>query len=237
MSQEMVLDVKDLSSGYAGVQVLQGLNFSVRRGEILAIVGRNGVGKTTLMRALMGELRAYKGSISLLGDEVTGLSTHMRARRGLGYVPQGRGIFARMTVAANLQLGQTIGPAGGRPGYERVFGFFPILKKRLPQRAGSMSGGEQQQLAIGRVLVGHPELVLLDEPSEGIQPNIIQMIGDIVNRLRDEQGMSVMIVEQNLDLIHAVADRCLVIDKGRIVAELEPDELLRPEVAKQYLAI
>jgi branched-chain amino acid transport system ATP-binding protein len=141
-----------------------------------------------------------------------------------------------MSVGDNLTMGERVGNEGDSD-RRRVFQFFPILKERLSQKAGSLSGGEQQQLAFGRILAGHPELILLDEPSEGIQPNIVQEIGRIIQRLRHEEGLTVVIVEQNLELIHAVADRCIVMDKGKIVAELTADEIKDPEVAKRYLAI
>ena len=165
------------------------------------------------------------------------LGSAQRARLGIGFVPQGRGIFSRMSVADNLILGKAIGRAQRQPNFERVYRFFPILRERLQQRAGSMSGGQQQQLAIGRILVGNPSLILLDEPSEGIQPNIVQRIAEIIRRLRDEQGLTVIIVEQNLTLIQAVADRCIVMDKGTVVAQVGKDEIADPSVAKRYLAI
>jgi ABC-type branched-subunit amino acid transport system ATPase component len=141
-----------------------------------------------------------------------------------------------MSVGDNLILVKAIGRVQGEPNFERVYRFFPILKERLQQRAGSMSGGQQQQLAIGRILVGSPRLVLLDEPSEGIQPNIVQRIAEIIRRLRDE-GLTVIIVEQNLTLIQAVADRCIVMDKGKVVAQIGRDQIANPSVAKRYLAI
>jgi branched-chain amino acid transport system ATP-binding protein len=232
-----VLGVEGLGSGYSGVRVLQDVSFEVGAGEILAIVGRNGVGKTTLMKALMGQLKAYAGSIHFKGENVTRLAPFDRARKGLGYVPQGRGMFTRLSVGDNLRMGEQIGEFSDSGNYERVCNFFPILRERMHQKAGSMSGGEQQQLAIGRVLIGNPALILLDEPSEGIQPNIVQMVGDIVRRLRDETGISVVFVEQNLDLIQRAADRILAMDKGAIVAELTPDQLDQPEIAKKYLGI
>jgi len=233
----MLLNVEDLTSGYGAVRIVQGVSLAVEPGEILAVIGRNGVGKTTLMKTLIGSIAAMRGRIALKGQDITGLGSARRARLGIGYVPQGRGIFARMSVADNLALGQAIGDNPGTPNLERVYRFFPILRERLSQQAGSMSGGQQQQLAIGRILVGNPELILLDEPSEGIQPNIVQQIGRIIRRLRDEQGLTVVIVEQNLDLIQAVADRCIVMDKGTVVAQLAKEGIADPDVARRYLAI
>lgn len=236
-SSQSMLKVSDLTSGYRRVAIVQDISFSVNKGEILAVVGRNGVGKTTLMKALIGSLRTFVGTIQYKGEDVTGLRPSHRARRGMGYVPQGRGIFARMSVDENLSLGAGIGGNGRPANYDRVHDYFPVLKERRSQDAGSLSGGEQQQLAIGRILVGRPDLILLDEPSEGIQPNLVQQLGVVIQRLQDEEGLTVVIVEQNLDLIRAVADRCVVVDKGTIVAQLSANEFANPDVAKRYLAI
>jgi branched-chain amino acid transport system ATP-binding protein len=232
----MQLDISSLTSGYGRVRIVNDVSMRAKPAEIIAVIGRNGVGKTTLIKTIMGILPVIEGGIALGDTDITGLSATARARLGIGYVPQGRGIFSRMTVAANLALGAGIGLAE-RPDLQRVFSFFPILQKRLSQPAGSMSGGEQQQLAIGRILAGRPNIILLDEPSEGIQPNIVQEIAAIVRRLRDEQGLTILLVEQNLTFIQAVADSCLVMDKGAIIARIAPDELSDPAVAQRYLAI
>lgn len=235
----MLLEVSNLTSGYGRTRILNGIGFRAERGEVLAVIGRNGVGKTTLMKTLIGLLPTMSGDIRFDGETLTGMTAARRAQRGVGYVPQGRGIFGRMTVGENLSTGETVGSASGKGGnnFDRVFKFFPRLRERLSQKAGTMSGGEQQQLAIGRVLIGLPKLILLDEPSEGIQPNIIQEIGRIIRRLSAEEGLTVIMVEQNLELIEASADRCLVMDKGAIIAEIEPMALKDPQVAKKYLAI
>ncbi|MFD1330938.1 ABC transporter ATP-binding protein [Methylopila musalis] len=230
------LSLSSVRSGYGRAPVVNDVSLSVATGEIVAVIGRNGVGKTTLMKTVIGELPAMAGSIGFRGVDITRLDGVRRARLGVGYVPQGREVFARMSVAENLALGVRVGGAPA-PDFERVFGFFPVLKKRLSQAAGSMSGGEQQQLAIGRVLAGRPDIILLDEPSEGVQPNIVQEIGRIIRRLREEERLTVLIVEQNLALIRAVADRCLVMDKGVVVGEIRPDELDDPEAAARHLAI
>lgn len=234
MSSKIALSA--VVSGYGRVRIVDGVSAEVAAGEIVAVIGRNGVGKTTLMKTLIGEVPVKSGEVRFNGRDIGGLTTPRRARLGIGYVPQGRGIFGRLSVAANLGLGVGVGDAS-RPNFDRVFDFFPILEKRLQQPAGSMSGGEQQQLAIARILVGSPQLMLLDEPSEGIQPSIVQEIGRTIRRLRDQQGLTIMIVEQNLSLIQAVADRCLVMDRGRIIAEVRPDALNDPALAKEYLAI
>ncbi|WP_420131580.1 ABC transporter ATP-binding protein [Rhodopseudomonas sp.] len=230
------LMISSLQSGYGRVKVVNNISLQISTGEIVAVIGRNGVGKTTLMRTIIGEIPALTGAIRFRGIDVTRLDSTRRSRLGIGYVPQGRDVFTRLTVAENLALGVRVGDAE-KPNLERVFGFFPILEKRLSQLAGSMSGGEQQQLAIGRILAGRPDIILLDEPSEGVQPNIIQDIGRIIRRLREDERLTVLIVEQNLDLIRAVADRCVVMDKGAVTGELQPDELSDPEAAARYLAI
>lgn len=230
------LALSEVRSGYGRVKVIQNISLSVATGEIVAVIGRNGVGKTTLMKTIIGEIRPMGGAITFRDIDVTSLDSSRRARLGIGYVPQGRDVFTTMTVRENLSLGRGVGSAP-KLDLERVFGFFPMLKKRLSQTAGSMSGGEQQQLAIGRILAGCPDIILLDEPSEGVQPNIVQDIGRIIRRLRDDERLTVLIVEQNLSLIRAVADRCIVMDKGVIVGEISPDVLDDPEAAARYLSI
>ena len=233
----MVLKVNHLSSGYGNVKIVNDVSLEVNTKEIIALIGRNGVGKTTLMKSLIGHIKSSSGKIYLHDNDITKLSPAKRAALGIGYVPQGRGIFTRLSVLDNLRMGENVGGNPRSTNFERVFQFFPILKERGNQKAGSLSGGEQQQLSIGRVLVGNPELILLDEPSEGVQPNIVQTIGEIIRRLRDEEGLTVLIVEQNLDLIGAVADHCVVMDKGSIVTQLATKDLNNPDVARKYLAI
>lgn len=236
MADDALLRLTDLHSGYGRVKVIEGINLAVKKGEIVAIIGRNGVGKTTLMRSLIGQIPAHSGTIELAGQPITNLPVARRAALGVGYVPQGREIFGKMTVAANLELGRGVGSAK-RLNMEGVFNYFPILEKRLLQPAGSMSGGEQQQLAIARIIAGRPQIMLLDEPSEGVQPSIVQDIGRAIQRLRAERGLTIVIVEQNLNLIQMVADRCLVMDKGQVIAEVPPAALADPETARAYLAI
>ena len=237
MTGKTLLSVTDLRSGYGRVEIMNGVSFDIKEGEIVAVIGRNGVGKTTLMKSIIGEVSAFGGKIMLNGESIHKLPEAKRAQMGIGYVPQGRGLFNSLTVAENLRLGKLVGGNPKQTNYERVYEFFPVLKERLSQIAGTMSGGQQQQLAIGRILVGNPKIILLDEPSEGIQPNIVQAIGEIIRRIRKEEGLTVIIVEQNLDLIQASADRCIVIDKGAIVDEITPDALGDPAVAKKYLAV
>ncbi len=231
-----LLSIEGLRSGYGGKPVLQGVDLAVRDREITAVIGRNGVGKSTLMKAVIGLLPASDGAIRFNGADMGAETPHARARRGIGYVPQGRDVFPRMSVDENLQVGLSI--SGARTAdFEPVYAYFPILKERRRQAAGTLSGGQQQQLAIGRVLVGQPTLLLLDEPSEGIQPSIVQDIARIVVELNRKTGLTVVLVEQNIDMIRAMAQRCYVMDKGRIVAELTPAMLDHSEVVRRYLAV
>jgi urea ABC transporter ATP-binding protein UrtE len=234
---EPLLQVQALRGGYGGKPVLLGVDLSVQAGEIVAVIGRNGVGKTTLLRTLMGLLPASAGSVTMRGSDLGRLAAHRRARLGIGYVPQGRDVFPRMTVEENLRVGERIRGGAAPADYAAVYDLFPILRDRRSQRAGTLSGGQQQQLAIGRVLVGRPDLILLDEPSEGIQPNIVQDIGRIAVGLNRQTGVTIVLVEQNLNLIRAAAGRCYVMDKGRITAELAPGDLADRDTVRRHLAV
>lgn len=237
LMSEPFLITHSLRGGYGGKPVLQGVDLSVGQAEVVAVIGRNGVGKTTLMRTLIGLLSASSGSIRFKGQDVTHLPVYLRARRGIGYVPQGREVFPRMTVEENLKVGLSLTRSSSKDAFERVYSVFPVLAERRVQRAGTMSGGQQQQLAIGRVMMGDPSMILLDEPSEGIQPSIVEEIGIVMKKLNAATGITIVLVEQNLDLIRALAQRCYVMDKGRIVASLASDELEDRETVRRYLAV
>jgi len=232
-----VLRVSDLHASYGPVPVLAGVELALDQGEIMAVLGRNGVGKTTLLRVLIGLLKPTRGRIELAGQDLAGLPAHRVARLGVGYVPQGRGIFPRLTVQENLLVGTRAQGVKRASIPEEVYDFFPILKERLDQAGGTLSGGEQQMLALGRALCGRPKLMLLDEPSEGIQPSIVQKLGGLIPEIAQREGLSVLIVEQNLDLALRVSRRCLVMEKGRIVYQGAPEDFGDEKVVKKYLAI
>ena len=232
---EPLLDVSELGASYGATPILQGVDLHIGKGEIVGLIGRNGVGKTTTMRCLMGMLSASHGKVLLQGQDITALPSDARARLGLGYVPQGREVFPRMTVAENLAVGELIGGPKGKKLPEMVYQYFPRLKDRRGQLAGTMSGGEQQQLAIGRVLIGNPTLMLLDEPTEGIQPNIVQLICEVLQSIRKELGTTILFVEQNLETIQALGERCYVMEKGRTVATIAAGQVSAGNIREHLL--
>lgn len=188
---------------------------SVPKGEIVCLVGRNGVGKSTTLKSIMGMVKTPEGSILLDGKEIIGKKTYERAALGIGYVPQGREIFPQLTVAENLELGLQVNGGKGEIG-EEIFELFPIIKTFMNRKGGNLSGGQQQQLAIARALVSHPKLLILDEPTEGIQPSIIEDIATAIERVNKELGITILIVEQYLDFVLSVSNRYYVMDKGEI---------------------
>lgn len=232
-----VLRASELRAGYGAGDVLQGVGLEVGEGEIVGVIGRNGVGKSTLMRTLIGLLPARSGQIVFQGHDITREPAHRRARRGIGYVPQGREIFPSMSVIDNLRMGRLVDPKGAEVDLEPVYGHFPFLKERRRQRGGTLSGGQQEMLAIARALVGRPRLILLDEPSDGVQPSIVQEIGDFLLKLVADQPIGVLIVEQNIDLMQTVAQRAFVMDKGRITADLDRRAISDVETLSHHLAL
>lgn len=230
-----MLSIQGVSVGYDSLPVVHDVSLDVARGEVVALIGRNGVGKSTLVRSLMGLLPPAGGTIAFEGSPISGLCTQERVRLGFGYVPQGREIFAQLSVEENLWLGKRVG--SGPFDIERALRRFPFLRDCLGRPGAALSGGQQQMLAIGRILTGNPRLLILDEPSDGIQPNIVEAIGALIRELNEETGLTTLLVEQNVDLIISCAHRCLVMEKGAIAAELQPDALEDPEIAGRYLAI
>lgn len=233
----MMLDVQGLRTGYGRIPILNRVSFAVSEGEFIGILGHNGMGKTTLLKALMGFLPATGGLVRLHGKDVTAAEPYRRARLGLGYVPQGREIFPGLTVYDNLRMGCSKQAGREQDTIAEVLEEFPRLKPLLDRTGGALSGGEQQLLAIARCLCGKPRLILLDEPTEGIQPSIIEEIVDILLLLRDKSGLTMILVEQNLDFIAALSKRILIIQKGTITREVQPGDLGEPGLVGEFIGI
>ncbi|MFO7859124.1 MAG: urea ABC transporter ATP-binding subunit UrtE [Ectothiorhodospiraceae bacterium] len=218
-----MLRIEGLNQYYGGSHILSDIALEVSAGRANCLMGRNGMGKTTLLKCIMGLVPIKSGRILFHGEDISSKRPHERARLGLGYVPQGREIFPQLTVEENLRVPLASRRADGIP--ERVYELFPVLRDMARRRGGDLSGGQQQQLAIGRALVLDPEILLLDEPIEGIQPNIVKEISDVIRRLNQEQGITILLVEQKLPFARATADRFDIINNGRMVASGEMDEL------------
>lgn len=212
-----MLEIDHITLSYGAAQALKGVTAEARPGEITTVLGRNGVGKTSLMRAIVGRHGINQGAIRWKGEDISRLTPVERAARGIAYVPQGREIFPLLTVKENLETGFAVLPRGQKAIPEEVFSLFPILKEMMGRRGGDLSGGQQQQLAIGRAMVMRPGLLVLDEPTEGIQPSIIKDIGRAITYLRDSAGMAVLLVEQFFDFARELADRFYVMDRGEVV--------------------
>ncbi|HET6146690.1 MAG TPA: urea ABC transporter ATP-binding subunit UrtE [Polyangia bacterium] len=228
-----MLEIAQVNQFYGGSHTLWDAELSVPDAGCVCLMGRNGVGKTTLLKVIMGLLPSRSGSIKFGGQEMAGWKPERRARLGIGYVPQGREIFADLTVEENLRVGLAAGGARGLP--EKIFALFPVLKKMLGRRGGDLSGGQQQQLAIGRALASDPKLIILDEPCEGIQPNIVHEIGDVITRLNGE-GIAVLLVEQKLPFARRVARTFCMMDRGRTVATGAISEL-DDDLVRQHLVV
>jgi urea transport system ATP-binding protein len=211
-----MLSVQGLNQYYGGSHILRDLGIEAKLGEVTVVLGRNGVGKTTLLKSLMGVVPVKTGSIVLDGHDITHATPYDRVRRGIGYVPQGREIFGRLTVQENLEMGLATKPGGAKIPQE-LFELFPILKQFLNRRGGDLSGGQQQQLAIARALAAGPKLLMLDEPTEGIQPSIIKDIGRVIRMLADRKTMAIVLVEQYYDFAAELADQYLLMERGEIV--------------------
>lgn len=232
-----MLEVSILQAAYGRVPILMGISFMLKEGEYLGILGHNGMGKSTLMRTLMGFLPAKSGGITFQNENITYLAPHDRVRLGLGYVPQGREIFPTLTVMDNLRMGSVARGKEDSRIVEDVLEDFPRLKRLLDRPGGALSGGEQQLLALARCLCGRPKLILLDEPTEGIQPSIIEEMSETLLRLRESRGLTMILVEQNLDFIASLSGRVLVIQKGLITGELSPSDLQDPNIVSEFVGM
>jgi urea transport system ATP-binding protein len=211
-----MLSVENLNQYYGGSHILRDISFTAEIGKVTTLLGRNGVGKTTLLKCLMGLVPAKSGTIRFDNQDITKAPSHERVKAGIGYVPQGREIFPRLTVQENLQMGLATRP-GNTPVPPRIFEMFPVLKQMLSRRGGDLSGGQQQQLAIGRALAFGPKLLILDEPTEGIQPSIIKDIERAIRALAEEGSMAILLVEQYYDFARSLADQYLVMERGEII--------------------
>ena len=225
-----MLSVSDLRVAYGESEVLHGLNFTVAPNEIVAIMGRNGMGKTTLMKSLMGIVPTRSGAVRIGDSDITGLKSYDHVAKGVGYVPQGRMIFSTMTVQENIETGLTVHGEKSVP--DDIYELFPVLLDMKARRGGNLSGGQQQQLAIARALATKPRVLLLDEPTEGIQPSIIREMGRTLRRIRDERGLSIVVSEQVLSFALDIADRVLVMENGEIVHEDSRDRVDEAKIAK-----
>ncbi|MFC5300567.1 urea ABC transporter ATP-binding subunit UrtE [Azospira restricta] len=230
-----MLKVDSLHQAYGGSHILRGLSFTVETGKVTTLLGRNGVGKTTLLKSLMGLVRTREGSITFDGRDITHLPPHARVQAGIGYVPQGREIFPRLTVAENLLMGLATKPGGTRIP-ERIFDMFPVLKQMMHRRGGDLSGGQQQQLAIGRALAMGPKLLILDEPTEGIQPSIIKDIERAIRTLAATGEMAILLVEQYYDFAESLADQYLLMERGEFIMRGR-GETMQQDGVREALAV
>jgi branched-chain amino acid transport system ATP-binding protein len=231
-----MLTIHKLTAGYGKSQVLQGVSMLVNAGEVVALLGRNGSGRSTLAKAVLGLVAAH-GSVTWQGRELLGLKTFEIARAGLGYVPESRDVFPDLTVAQNLLLGQKPGAQVGRWAVADMLALFPQLQQRLNVKAGVLSGGEQQMLALSRTLMGDPELIIIDEPTEGLAPQLVAQVGEFLTTLK-AKGVSVLLIEQKLTIALEVSDRCLVMGRGRVVFDGTPAQLQGNEaVRREWLAV
>ncbi len=229
-----MLDVRHLNVAYGQSQVLHGVNFAVKPGEIVAVVGRNGMGKSTLMKSLIGVMPSRSGQVMLDGADVTAMPSHARVKCGLSYVPQGRQIFGTMTVAENIATGRVVTGKSDIP--DEIYSLFPILWEFRSRRGGNLSGGQQQQLAIARALASEPKILLLDEPTEGIQPSVIKDIAKLLKEIRQMRNLCIVVCEQVLSFILDIADRILVLENGRIVHSDTRERVDEAAIA-QFLAV
>ena len=233
-----ILKLKNVSSGYGEIKILKNISLDLDEGEILGILGRNGMGKSTLIKTISGLIKPYEGSIFFKDQNITSNESFQKAKYGITTVIQGRGIFSDLTVFENLIFGKIASGEKKINKIEEVFNYFPKLKERIKQKAGTLSGGEQQMLAIGRGLMTNPVLFLLDEPSDGIMPKLIHEIGDTILKINKEQKLSFIIVEQNLNLIKKTTQRYIVLEKGEVVNQGITNDIIKDEnIIDKYLSV
>ncbi|MBW7477401.1 urea ABC transporter ATP-binding subunit UrtE [Paenibacillus oenotherae] len=231
-----MLAVQQLEAGYGESVILRNVTLEVKQGEVVCLLGRNGVGKTTLMKSIMGVLKARKGRVTYYGDDLTKRTPGQRAKRGIGYVPQGREIFPQLTVFENLLLGLEASPEKGRVVPESAIAKFPVLPTMYGRRGGDLSGGQQQQLAFARALASQPEVLLLDEPCEGIQPSIVDDIRDVIRSIKSDGKTAILLAEQSLEFVKSVGDYFYILEKGSVAWEGNC-ESLSDEVIRRYLTV
>lgn len=235
MSENAILEVTGLRAGYGRVPVLHGVDLEVQESEIVGILGHNGMGKTTLLKTLIGRVPASAGAIRFRGIDITREATHRRSRRGLGYVPQGRGIFPLLSAYNNLRMGAAAHGVDEKEAVRNIVQEFPRLESLLDRPGGALSGGQQQLLALARCLISEPRLILLDEPTEGIQPSIVDEIVSVLKTLNRKQGITILLVEQNLEFITELSNRVLLLQRGEITGEVSGPEATNPELVEEFV--
>ena len=226
-----------MSAGYGKISVLSEISIRLESNSILGVLGRNGMGKSTLIKVLSGLLTCHSGKIFLDNEDITDYPPHLRAHKKIATIVQGRGIFPRLKVVENLMLGKLLQTTVKKDRLDEVYSYFPILSERTGQVAGTLSGGEQQMLAIGRAIMSDPKIMLLDEPSDGIMPSLVKEIGTTLKSMSQKNNISLVVVEQNVPLIFSLTDQCIILEKGKIVVEGKKSEIQDSNIMKQYLAI
>ena len=232
-----MLSVKNIFAGYGNITVLKDVTFHLNKNNIIGVLGRNGMGKSTLIRVLSGLILPSKGVIELMGENITNYAPHVRAQKRITTIVQGRGIFPKLSVYENLLMGMISQKRKINSRLDEVFSYFPIISNRLHQTAGTLSGGEQQMLAIGRAIMTDPEIMLLDEPSDGIMPALVDEITNTLKKINQTNDISMIIVEQNVPMIFSLTDNCIILEKGRIVISGKKSDVENSQIMKQYLAI